>query len=242
MQRFTLASLFLILAGITMLLSQTARADTYQFAALETTNNHYLYGIDSSADVVLWSYGDPDPRFGICPEDRCYVTYSGTGAVVGGPVGSPPALNYDSGQSCTFTAPANFFIGPSRCNNGFMAFGGTYDNSALANQICTGSETGGLAIFCRNHGLIIGLFTGLDPFADYLAGPNGGIDPADNLVINSNGDFGVVDGRSEEIYVVTRVSPTPEPSTFVLLGIATIPLGWMLGRRRFAWCLEARCS
>ena len=189
-----------------------AFADSYQLRVVGDGNGENIYGIDSSGDVVI------DVAPGICQGlgfgyGSCYQTYSraGIASVVSA---NPPNLAYDNGGTCTGTLPADFFVlNASACNNGREVFGGEYENTVLASTLCTTAVSGAEAEFCANNGLLIGIFTGFDPFADFIGGLSG-----DKIDLNQSGDFAVISGRTEFIYQAIDLTAVPEPDNVVLVG------------------------
>jgi hypothetical protein len=120
-----------------------ARADIYQILALQTDNNHNLYGIDTAGDVVI-STGSSDclalgPAVGFCYETFVNGVFSSLSATV-------PSLAYDNGTPCVPSLPpGTFSFLRGVCNNGREAFASDIPNR--------------------------GLYTGPDPVADFLHGP-----------------------------------------------------------------------
>lgn len=198
-----------------------AHADSFILHALASANGNNLFGIDSSDDVVI------DVSFGDCagPYSGCYLEFLPTGAVTSA-TAIPQSLTYDNREQCSSSLPAGFTVSnQSRCNNGYMVFGGEYYNPVLAATLCTGSLVGAEAEFCANHGTLIGVFTGFDPFADFIPGVSG-----DGIVLNANGDFAFVSGRDETIYSALRTNPVPEPCSLIFVATGFL----MTGIRRFS--------
>ena len=120
----------------------------------------------------------------------CYVTYDD--GVAGTPSSSAPDLVYDDGTPCSST-PAGFSAFKSVCNKGFAGLGTAYNSNGDPNGIYAGTE----GDFSFLHG-----------------------GSADQVFLNSTGDFAFADGVNEEIFeaVDTSVSPIPEPASFLLVG------------------------
>jgi hypothetical protein len=133
----------LAIAVVLFTLPALARGDTYQILALQTDNNHNLFGIDTAGDVVI-STGSADclplgPTVGIC-----YETF--VGGVLSSLSATIPSLAYDDGTACVPSLPPGVFsFLHGVCNNGREAF-----VSDIPHR---------------------GLFTGPDPVADFLHGP-----------------------------------------------------------------------
>ncbi len=123
--------------------------------------------------------------------------------VATGDSSTPPILSYDDGTSCAST-PAGFNVSDSVCNNGWIAFG-NFDPKVSSDGVYAGS--------------------GAD-----LQLIHGG--SADQMVLNSVGDFAWVDGEDDQIYeAVVSSAPlveslyrdpapvaTPEPGSLLLVG------------------------
>jgi hypothetical protein len=137
----------------------------------------------------------------------CYVTY--VNGVATNDSGPPPLLAYDDGTSCAST-PAGFNVSKSVCSNGWIGFGSLYYPDGGAHGVYTGSGSN----------------------LDLLH--NGS---ADQVFLNSVGDFAWVDGLDDEIFVAIRnaaplfetadlsfeqtfvpADPTPEPGSLLLVG------------------------
>jgi len=198
--------------------ARPAIADSYRVGIVGNGNGEDIYGIDSSGAVVI------EVAFGICQaqgfgDGPCYQTYSRAG-IPSGISAIPPSLAYDNGGGCSNTLPVGFFVlNASVCNNGREIFGGEYENPALAATLCATAVSGAEKEFCANNGLLIGLFTGLDPFADFISGLSGDI-----LALNSNGDFAVVSGRTEYIYQAIDLTAVPEPGSLILVSTGSLLL------------------
>ena len=204
--------------------ARPAIADSYQLNIVGNGNGENIYGIDSSGDVVI------GVALGICQAEGfdnglCYQTYSRAG-IASGILANPPNLAYDNGGGCSDTLPVGFLVlNASVCNNGREIFGGEYENAALAATLCATPVSGAKGEFCANKGLLIGLFTGFDPFEDFISGLSGDI-----IVLNTNGDFAVVSGRTEFIYQAIDLTAVPEPGNLILVSTGGLLLG--LARRK----------
>lgn len=191
--------------------ARPALADSYQLRIVGNGNGENIFGIDSSGDVVI------EVAQGICQAQGlgygpCYQTYSRAG-IPGGVSATAPDLPYDNGGGCSGTLPVGFSVlNANVCNNGREVFGGEYENTALAATLCTTPVSGAEREFCTNNGLLIGLFTGVDPFADFIGGLSGDI-----IKLNRNGDFAVVSGRTEFIYQALDLTAVPEPANLVFV-------------------------
>jgi PEP-CTERM motif len=109
----------------------------------------------------------------------CYVTY--TNGIATSDSSTAPDLVYDDGTSCG-SAPAGFNASKTVCNNGWIGLGTLYNPNGDPNGVYVGS--------------------GSD--LQFLQGGS-----ADQLFLNSLGDFAWTDGQSEEIFVAILSSPTP---------------------------------
>jgi hypothetical protein len=137
----------------------------------------------------------------------CYVTY--TNGIATGDSSTAPDLVYDDGTSCGST-PAGFNASKKVCNNGWIGLGTLYNPNGDPN----------------------GVYVGSDFDLQFLHGGS-----ADQVFLNSLGDFAWTDGQSEEIYVAIANSaplfktaglsfeedfvaadPTPEPGSLLLVG------------------------
>lgn len=137
----------------------------------------------------------------------CYVTY--TDGIATSDSSSAPDLVYDDGTSCGST-PAGFNASKKICNNGWIGLGTLYNPNGEPNGVYVGS---GSAL-------------------QFLHGGS-----ADQVFLNSLGDFAWTDGQSEEIFVAMLSSssplkaaglsfeenfvaadPTPEPGSLFLVG------------------------
>lgn len=209
-----------ILAVAFCIFTPTATADPYKLI-LAGGSTASVYGIDRYGDLVI------SIRNGGCsgPNTLCYEEVT-PADVFSALTALPPSLPYDNGSPCTGGLPADFSVlGQNICNNGHEVFGGDYYNPALYTTLCAGPISGlGELTFCGNNGDLIGLFTGFDPFADYLGHLSG-----DEIVLNAAGDFGVDDGIHEQVDL--GVDLVPEPNTLILVGAGCLSLFWLLRRR-----------
>jgi hypothetical protein len=137
----------------------------------------------------------------------CYATY--TNGIATSDSSSAPDLVYDDGTSCGST-PAGFNASKKVCNNGWIGLGTFYNPNGDPN----------------------GVYVGTDSNLQFLQGGS-----ADQVFLNSLGDFAWTDGQSEEIFVaivnsaplfktaglsfeedVVAADPTPEPDSLLLVG------------------------
>jgi hypothetical protein len=136
----------------------------------------------------------------------CYVTY--TNGIATSDSSSAPDLVYDDGTSCGST-PAGFNASKKVCNNGWIGLGTLYNPNGEPN----------------------GVYVGSDSNLQFLYGGS-----ADQVFLNSLGDFAWTDGQSEEVFVAIATSApllqtrsafihqdfdpasTPEPRSLLLLG------------------------
>ena len=135
----------------------------------------------------------------------CYVTY--TNGVATSDSATAPSLAYNDGTSCG-SAPAGFNVAKSVCDGGWEGMSTLYNANGDPNGVYFGSGSD-LAF----------IHTG----------------SADQVFLNSTGDFAWTDGQSEEMYeLIQTVSPqttrfaafheefepatTPEPASYLLLG------------------------
>ena len=184
----------------------SARADTYQILALQTDNNHNLFGIDTAGDVVI-STGSSDCLPLGSAVAFCYETF--VGGVLSSLSTTIPSLAFDNGTPCVPSLPLGVFAFiHGVCNNGREAFESGPQGS--------GSPPAGL-------------YTGPDPVADFLHGPI-----ADTIFMNASGDIAFSDSLQEEIYetVDLTTDATPEPSTLVLMTTGLLGAAGA-ARRRF---------
>jgi hypothetical protein len=113
----------------------------------------------------------------------CYVTY--TDGIATSNSSTAPDLVYDDGTSCGST-PAGFNASKKVCNNGWIGLGTLYNPNGEPNGVYVGS--------------------GSD--LQFLHGGS-----ADQVFLNSLGDFAWTDGQSEEMFVAILSSPTPLKTT-----------------------------
>jgi hypothetical protein len=135
----------------------------------------------------------------------CYVTY--TNGIATSDSSTAPDMVYDDGTSCG-SAPAGFNASKTVCNNGWIGLGSLYNPNGDPNGVYVGS--------------------GLD--LQFLHGGS-----ADQLFLNSLGDFAWTDGRDEEMFVAilnsapsfealsfeekfVAADPAPEPGSLLLVG------------------------
>jgi hypothetical protein len=137
----------------------------------------------------------------------CYATY--TNGIATSDSSSAPDLVYDDGTSCGST-PAGFNASKKVCNNGWIGLGTFYNPNGDPN----------------------GVYVGTDSNLQFLQGGS-----ADQVFLNSLGDFAWADGQSEEIFVAivnsaplfktaglsfeedfVAADPTPEPGSLLLVG------------------------
>ena len=137
----------------------------------------------------------------------CFVTY--TDGIATSNSSTAPDLVYDDGTSCGST-PAGFNASKNVCNNGWIGLGTLFNPNGDPNGVYVGS--------------------GSD--LQFLHGGS-----ADQVFLNSLGDFAWTDGQSEEMFVAILSSstplkaaglsfeqtfvaadPTPEPGSLFLVG------------------------
>jgi hypothetical protein len=137
----------------------------------------------------------------------CYTTY--TNGIATADSSAAPDLVYDNGTSCG-SAPAGFNVSKSVCNNEWIGFGSLY------------YPAGGP----------LGVYTGSGSTLDLLLSGT-----ADQVFLNSVGDFAWDDGRDDVLFVAIRnpsplfetadlsfeqnfvpADPTPEPGSLLLVG------------------------
>jgi hypothetical protein len=136
----------------------------------------------------------------------CYVTY--TDGIATSDSSTAPDLVYDDGTSCGST-PAGFNASKTVCNNGWIGLGTLYNPNGDPN----------------------GVYVGFGSDLQFLHGGS-----ADQVFLNSLGDFAWTDGQSEEMFVAIANSnsapllqsafvqqdfdpaTTPEPRSLLLVG------------------------
>jgi hypothetical protein len=106
----------------------------------------------------------------------CYVTY--TNGIATSDSSTAPDLVYDDGTSCGST-PAGFNASKTVCNNGWIGLGTLYNPNGDPNGVYVGS---GSDLQFLHSG------------------------SADQVFLNSLGDFAWTDGQSEEMYVAIATS------------------------------------
>ncbi|HEX3968404.1 MAG TPA: PEP-CTERM sorting domain-containing protein [Edaphobacter sp.] len=150
----------------------------------------------------------------------CYVTYSDGVASNDGSVA--PTLAYDNGTSCG-SAPAGFNASKTSCNGEWTGLGSFFNPNGDSNGVYFGSGTD----------------------LDFIHSGS-----ADQVFLNSAGDFAWTDGQGEEMYELIQTAgpvltdfdasiqpdfdpvTTPEPRSLLLVGSGLIFATIMLRRSR----------
>jgi hypothetical protein len=151
--------------------------------------------------------------------DLCYVTYADGVATNDGSIA--PTLAYDNGTPCGST-PAGFDASKETCNGAWIGLGSLYNPNGDQNGVYFGSGSN----------------------LDFIHTGS-----ADQVFLNSIGDFAWTDGQNEEMYELIQTSgpvltdldafvqpdfvpvTTPEPRGLLLIGTGLI-LGTIMIRRK----------
>lgn len=149
----------------------------------------------------------------------CYVTY--VNGVATGNSSIAPILAFDNGTPCSST-PAGFNASKTVCNSGWTALGSLYNPNGDLN----------------------GIYFGLGSDLDYIHSGS-----ADQVFLNSFGDFAWTDGQTDQMYELIYTSApsfntldalvskdfvpaeTPEPASLVLVGTGLVWATAMIRRR-----------
>ena len=145
----------------------------------------------------------------------CYVTYSNGVATSNSAIA--PVLAYDNGTACGST-PEGFNASKETCNGGWIGLGSLYSPNGDPNGVYFGSGSN----------------------LDFILSGS-----ADQVFVNSVGDFAWTDGRDEEMYELIQTSSpniteldasaepatTPEPRTLLLVGTGLLLATGMIRRK-----------
>jgi hypothetical protein len=148
----------------------------------------------------------------------CYVTYVNGAATSDGSIA--PILAYDNGTPCGST-PAGFHASKEMCNGGWTGMGSVYNPNGDPN----------------------GVYFGSGSELDFIHSGS-----ADQVFLNSTGDFAWTDGTDEEMYELIETSgpvltdvpvqpyldpvTTPEPRSLLLVATGLIWVAVMLRRSK----------
>jgi hypothetical protein len=145
----------------------------------------------------------------------CYVTY--INGVATSDSATAPVLAYDNGTACGST-PEGFNASKEICNGGWTGLGSLFSPNGDPNGVYFGSGSN----------------------LDFILSGS-----ADQVFLNSAGDFAWTDGRDEEMYELIQTSSpdisvldaavepatTPEPRTLLLVGTGLLLATGMIRRK-----------